>query len=399
LKVLHIIPSVNPEAGGPAEGLRQWGVKVTSLGHSVEVVSLDTPGLPFLEHFPLHVYALGPSRGHYAYNGRLVPWLKSNAARYDSIVVNGIWQYHSFGVWRALRTSRTPYYVFTHGMLDPWFRAHYPLKHIKKWLYWPWADYRVLRDARAVLFTSEEERLQARKSFWLYRANERVISYGTSDPPQDSARALQTFHGQFPQLRARRFLLFLGRIHEKKGCDLLIRAFAEQAARDSDLMLVMAGPDQTGWVASLKESAQQLGVAERIVWTGMVRGDLKWGAYYACEAFVLPSHQENFGIAVVEALACAKPVLISNKVNIWREIEQDGAGMVADDTYAGTCRLLEAWHALSDSAKQTMGQNAARSFQRRFNVDAMAESLIALFREQEENDTTSVAATGNGGVG
>jgi glycosyltransferase involved in cell wall biosynthesis len=163
--------------------------------------------------------------------------------------------------------------------------------------------------------------------------------------------------------------------------------------------LVMAGPDQTGWVASLKESAQQLGVAERIVWTGMVRGDLKWGAYYACEAFVLPSHQENFGIAVVEALACAKPVLISNKVNIWREIEQDGAGMVADDTYAGTCRLLEAWHALSDSAKQTMGQNAARSFQRRFNVDAMAESLIALFREQEENDTTSVAATGNGGVG
>ena len=398
MRILHVIPSVNPEAGGPAEGVRQWGTKVASLGHSVEVVTLDAPGLPFLEQFPLQVYALGPSRGHYGYNDRLVPWLQSNAARYDSIVVNGIWQYHSFGVWRALRTSRKPYYVFTHGMLDPWFRTNYPLKHLKKWLYWPWADYRVLRDARAVLFTSEEERQQARKSFWLYRANERVVAYGTSDPPQDSLHALQSFYGQFPQLRERRFLLFLGRIHEKKGCDLLIRAFAEQAAKQSDLLLVMAGPDQTGWVGSLKESARRLGVSERIVWIGMARGDLKWGAYHACEAFVLPSHQENFGIAVVEALACAKPVLISNKVNIWREIEQDGAGIVADDTLAGTCRLLEAWQALPASARQTMGQNAARSFRCRFTVDAMAESLIALFREQEENVSASVVATGNGGV-
>jgi glycosyltransferase involved in cell wall biosynthesis len=264
-------------------------------------------------------------------------------------------------------------------MLDPWFRRQYPLKHAKKWLYWPWADYRVLRDARAVLFTSEEERLQARESFWLYRAKERVVAYGTSGPPADSASALKTFHAQFPQLRGKRFLIFLGRIHEKKGCDLLIRAFAEQTSRQGDLMLVMAGPDQTGWAVSLKETARQLGVAERIEWIGMVRGDLKWGALHASEAFVLPSHQENFGIAVVEALACAKPVLISNKVNIWREIEQDGAGIVAADTQAGTHQLLQAWAKLSDSDRQAMGQSAARTFRHRYTVDAMAESLITLF--------------------
>ncbi len=398
MKILHVIPSINPEAGGPAEGLRQWGTKAATLGHSVEVVTLDAPGLPFLESFPLRAHALGPSRGHYKYNDRLVPWLKSNIARYDSIVVNGIWQYHSFGVWRALHNSPKPYYVFTHGMLDPWFRRYYPLKHAKKWLYWPWADYRVLRDARAVLFTSEEERLQARKSFWLYRANERVVAYGTAGPPQDSLHALEAFCRQFPQLRGRRFLLFLGRIHEKKGCDLLIRAFAEQANSQSDLLLVMAGPDQTGWAGSLKETAKHLGVCERIVWIGMVRGDVKWGALHACEAFVLPSHQENFGIAVVEALACAKPVLISNKVNIWREIEQDGAGIVADDTQSGVNRLLEAWRCSSDTAKRTMGQNAARTFQRRFTVDAMAESLISLMREAEETAIAPVPAAGDGGV-
>ena len=394
MKILHAISSVNPEAGGPAEGLRQWGSKAATRGHCVEVVSLDAHDAPFLSSFPLRVFALGPSKGHYCYNDKLVPWLRSNIERYDGVIVNGIWQYHSFAVWRALRNSNKPYFVFTHGMLDPWFRRYYPLKHAKKWLYWPWAEYRVLRDACAVLFTSEEERLQARQSFWLYRANARVVAYGTSGPPQDKVRALETFYAQFPHLRGKRFLLFLGRIHEKKGCDLLIRAFAQQAQKDTDLQLVMAGPDQTGWASNLKEIASQLGISDRMTWTGMVRGDLKWGALYACETFILPSHQENFGIAVVEALACGKPVLISNKVNIWREIERDGAGIVADDTLAGTQRLLESWHATPAAARQAMAQNAARSFQERFTVDAMAEDLISLFHDHMEGRIACLSGRG-----
>ena len=89
---------------------------------------------------------------------RLLSWLRENATRYDAVIVNGIWQYHSYATWLALHRSETPYFVFTHGMLDPWFKRRHPLKHLKKWLYWPWADYRVLRDAQAVIFTCEEER-------------------------------------------------------------------------------------------------------------------------------------------------------------------------------------------------------------------------------------------------
>ena len=94
----------------------------------------------------------------------------------------------------------------------------------------PWADYRVLRDARAVLFTSEEELLLARKSFWLYRATEQVIAYGTRTPPPDAAGLREKFLAAHPVLRGRRVLLFLSRIHPKKGCDLLVRAFAKVAA-------------------------------------------------------------------------------------------------------------------------------------------------------------------------
>src|ERR1700712_3850066 len=161
MKLLHILSSVNPDGGGPTEGVRQRGLRLTEMGHTVEVVSLDDPAEAWVREFPLDVHALGPPQGRYRYTDKLVAWLTAHAREYDAVVINGLWQYNSFGAWRALHRMRVPYFVFTHGMLDPWFKTTYPLKHFKKWLYWPWAVYRVLRDARAVLFTSEEERPQA----------------------------------------------------------------------------------------------------------------------------------------------------------------------------------------------------------------------------------------------
>jgi glycosyltransferase involved in cell wall biosynthesis len=384
LKLLHVMPSVNPHGGGPMEGVRQRGLRLQQLGHIVEVVTLDDPTKEYLSGYPLAVHALGPSGGGYGYNAKLVPWLKKHARDYDAVIVNGLWQYHSFAAWRALQKMGVPYYVFAHGMLDPWFKRTYPLKHFKKWLYWPWAEYRVLRDARAVLFTSEEERLQARQSFWLYRAAERVVAYGTSAPPANAAELRELFLAAHPELRGRRILLFLSRVHEKKGCDLLIQAFAQVAAAEPTLHLVMAGPDQTGWSARLKTMARDLGVMDRISWPGMVGGELKWGAFYSAEAFVLPSHQENFGIAVAEALSCGLPVLISDKVNIWREIESDNAGLVESDTQVGTENLLRRWLAMPPESKLEMSRCARESFFRRFTVDAMAGSLLEVVAPNDQ---------------
>ncbi|QHE75921.1 glycosyltransferase [Hydrogenophaga sp. PBL-H3] len=376
MKILHVISSANPAGGGPIEGVRNLGQRMLELGHTSELVTMDDPAAPWVQKHPQPVHALGPVSTNYGLNRRLLPWLRLHATHYDFVIVNGIWQYHSFATWRALTGLKRPYAVFTHGMLDPWFKRTYPLKHLKKWLYWPWAEYRVLRDASAVLFTCEDERLLARESFWLYRAREQVVTYGTRPPPNDKAALAARFFAEYPALQGKRVLLFLSRIQEKKGCDLLISAFADVARQTPDLQLVMAGPDQSGWMAALKAQAAQLGVADRIHWPGMLQGDIKWGAFHAAEAFVLPSHQENFGIAVAEALGCGLPVLISNKVNIWREIDNAGAGLVADDTVEGTRSLLTRWLALEPAARADMSRAASQLFNNRFTVSAMAASLL-----------------------
>lgn len=377
MKLLHVVSSVDRRFGGPIEGVLQRGLRLREMGHQIEVASSDDPGAPHVDAFPLPVHALGPPRrGGYYYAASLRPWLRAHAASYDAVIVNGLWQYHSLAAWQVMRELRRPYVVFTHGMLDPWFNRAYPLKRLKKSLYWPWAEYRVLRDAAAVLFTSEDERLLARQSFWPYRARERVVSYGTRLPPQDAAPLRDAFLAAHPELRGKRVLLFLGRLHAKKGCDLMVEAFARVAAEEPSLHLLMAGPDQTGWVGDLKARAQTLGLSDRITWPGMLEGDAKWGAFYCSEAFMLPSHQENFGISVAEALGCGLPVLISDKVNIWREVLAAQTGFVAGDSEAGTLKNLRAWLALPAEARAAMGRRTRELFAERFSVDRMATSLI-----------------------
>lgn len=381
MKVLHILPSVDPKGGGPMEGVKQYGCRSEMLGHVIEVLSLDDPNKAYVANYPLKVYALGPSITSYRYTPKLAQWLTQNARNYDAIIINGLWQYHGFCTWRILSRMKVPYFVFTHGMLDPWFKNTYPLKHLKKWLYWPWAEYRLLRDAKAVLFTCEEERILARKSFWLYKAREAVINYGTATPPNNIDQLKAIFFTLYPQLKNKRLFLFLSRIHEKKGCDLLISAFAKVAMKDESLHLVMAGPCNTDLIDKLKMQANQLGICHRITWTGMLQGDMKWATFYASEAFVLSSHQENFGIAVAEALGCGLPVLISDKVNIWREIEADGAGIVNSDTLEGTQNTLQKWLDLNEADRKKMANQAKLTFEKCFTVEAMTDSLLETIRK------------------
>jgi len=193
MKILRCIHSLDPAIGGPLESVKQSTLLLARRGHEVEVACLDAPDARGVQEFPGKVHALGPGGGSYGYSARFLPWLKERRADFDAVVVHGIWQYHSFAVWRALHRTSTPYFVFPHGMLDPWFKRTYPLKHLKKLLYWPWAEYRVLRDAAAVLFTSEEERRLARESFSRYRCREVVVNYGTAAPEVDLAEAREDF--------------------------------------------------------------------------------------------------------------------------------------------------------------------------------------------------------------
>jgi glycosyltransferase involved in cell wall biosynthesis len=380
MRILQVIGTVDPSAGGPSESVRAL-VTYLPPGYEAEIVCLDDPAAGFLRDLPCPVHALGAPVSGLGYNAKLLPWLIANRERFDGVMVNGLWQFCGYASWRALR-GRKPYVVFPHGMLDPYFKKAFPLKHLKKWAYWLGAEYRVLRDAHRVLFTTQEEARLAEQSFWLHRWQGRVIPFGTNRPPADGDALREAYYTAYPEMRRRRFILYLGRIHRKKGCDLLIRAFVKHAALDPELHLVMAGPDQQGWSAGLKEIAAQAGLTQRVHWPGMLNGTVKWGSFFASEVFILPSHQENFGMAVAEAMACGRAVLLADKVNIAAEIAADGAGLMEQDTQDGTDNLLRRWIALSSEARRTMEALALETFNRRYDMRKNAETINRVFEAE-----------------
>jgi len=381
MRILHVIGSLSPVDGGPPEAVRQLARAYLSMGIDIEVVCQDPPNAVFLAGLSFPVHALGQRwLGRFGLSPRLWRWLHGNASRFDGIVMNGLWIFPDIAVRAAARRSGRPYAVFPHGALDPWFNKKYPLKHLKKILYWPF-QYPVLRDARAVLFTTATERDLALTSFRPNRWKSLPVSYGISEPEGNPALQIDLFLNSVPQLRGRRYLLFMSRLHEKKGCDLLLQAFSRLASDFPQVDLVMAGPDQVGLKAKLQRIASESGLADRVHWPDMLTGDRKWGALRAADAFVLPSHQENFGIVVAESLAAGRPVLVSNQVNIWPDIIADGAGLVDDDTLAGTERLLRRWLELPTAERDAIAARAWPTFANRYSMKNAAITIKELFLE------------------
>lgn len=389
MKILRIIADSDPRSGGPIEGTRQFGAVWARHGHRQDLLTLDPEGEVPLTDYPGEIFALGPPRSSnplnkYRYAPRMVPWLRAHAGDYDAIIVSGLWRYVAMGARRALVGGKTLYFVFPHGMLDPWFRKTYPLKHWAKQLSWWVAEGPLIAGARNVLFTSQEEMLVAQNAFWPYHARGRVVSYGTQDASGDPATQIAAFCRQVPDLGERDYLLFLSRIHPKKGCDLLVEAFCNIARRYPEVDLVVAGPDEPGLVPGLREHAAAAGLAARVHFPGMLKGDAKAGAFRGAQAFVLPSHQENFGIVVAEAMSYARPVLISNKVNIWREIEESQGGLVRSDDLTGTQAMLEGFLNLDEADRLHMGQRARAYFLDHFHVEKAAMDLLKVLSEDRQ---------------
>jgi glycosyltransferase involved in cell wall biosynthesis len=390
---------MNPTTGGPCQGIRYINSQTANIGTVREVVCLDEPTSSYLgmDDFPIH--ALGPTFGPWQYTPKLKPWLDANITRFDVIILNGIWIYSSYAGFKTVlelkkqnlkatsKKFKVPkVFVMPHGMLDPYFQQADTrgLKRIRNLLYWILIERKVINNADAILFTCETELKLARKTFFSYHPKKEInVGYGIYEPPAFSLKMQNTFLDNCPGLGSQPYILFLSRVNDKKGVDLLIKSYAEivkQAlVKEKKIpMLVIAGP---GLDTSFGEKMQHLvtsnpEIKDLVLFTGMLTGDAKWGALYGCDAFILPSHQENFGIAVVEALACKKPVLISDQINIWKEIIDGGGGIVVKDTLEDTKKMLNQWLNLSPSEKKIMGECALEIFNTKFHIEQSSKNLL-----------------------
>jgi glycosyltransferase involved in cell wall biosynthesis len=294
-------------------------------------------------------------------------------SRQEWIIAHGLWQWPG----RVAKSFGNPYLVYPHGMLDPWFKKTYPFKHLKKQLYWWAIQGKILRDAYAICFTTQEEQALARKTFFPYHTNEVVTGLGVQAPQQELDISKERFLEKYPALKRRKILLYLGRFHPKKGVDELIRSWKKRR-NAKDEVLVLAGPvnKKDSWIQKLLSLADD---DPSVVWTGMLQGNEKWDALCSADAMILPSHQENYGMVVAEACSVGLPVYLTKKVNLWREIIDAGAGVVENDDPAGIQNLVDQW-SLADDRPQ-LSHAAKQCFEQRLHIDRTVENLCNIFEQ------------------
>ena len=334
MKVLHVVAGMDPKTGGVAQAVKSMIEGLKGSGIQNEVISMDHPGEKFVEENGFTIHALGPAKTAWRYSSSLLPWLKKSIGSYDAVIIHGLWQYHCYAVLKALRQQkkqRPKLFVMPHGMLDPYFQKARDrrLKAMRNQLFWQFIERHVIGEADCLLFTCEMEKNLAAQSFSNYLPkSEEVVGLGLPVPPSFTSPMHDAFKEKCLGRDVENCLLFISRINSKKGVDLLVAAYNKYEEQHGNLpKLIIAGPDlESPFGKEVQELANR---NKNIIFTGMLDGEAKWGAFYSCSAMILPSHQENFGFVVVEALACGKPVLISNQVNIWKEVEAQQAGLIS----------------------------------------------------------------------
>jgi glycosyltransferase involved in cell wall biosynthesis len=382
MRVLHVISGINRENGGPPAVLHGLAAAQVRAGLDVRVVATWTtdpcPGVVAeLEGRGVKVTHVGPARNPMSRHPDTPRVLDELVPKHDVVHVHAVWEEIQHLACVAARRRGVPYVFTPHGMLDPWNLSN---GWWKKRLYLLWRLRRDLQGAAALHFATEIERDAVAR---LRLGPPAVVEPFGLDPAEFADLPPGgTFRARHPRLSDRKLVVFLGRLDYGKGLELLIPAFA-RVARD-DAALVIVGPDShSGYRRTVEELLARHGLGDRAVLTGMLTGRDKLAALVDAHVLAQPSYHENFGMVVVEALACGTPVIVSDQVYLWPRVTEAAVGAVVRLDVGAVAAELEAWLADGDRRDAAAGRARAVAL-RDFAWDRVAGNWVGHYRRVAE---------------
>ena len=378
LNVLHVTPSMSPTWGGPTVAvseltseLSRQGISceiVTTRGHRVGINQIASPGVPiysFDTGFPARIWT--------AYSGELPRFLNDKAASFDLIHIHEVWHHPGYAAFRAARKHNLPCILTIHGELSEWGLRQ---KALKKRIYRLVLLDRILRNVNALHAITRAEKEQVVKLG--YETPVVVAPNGIQPAPFEALPDPAEFIQRFPVLKGKRIILFLGRLHAKKGLDILARSFSTIARRFEDIVLLVVGPNKFGTQEKMESILSSEDLLGRAVFTGLLTGEDKLAAMNCADLFVLPSHSDVLGIAVLEAMAARLPVVITEGCE-FPEVSEHGAGFVVE---ADEAPIAEAMTMLLSDAdlRKRMGQQGRKLVTERYTWQVAAAAMANLYK-------------------
>lgn len=381
MKILHVQETLSPHYGGPASVLRQLTGAQAEAGHDVVIATTTadhprgtyhSPGWDTLEPNDVPVFFGAVDNAALRVSRALATYLRRTIADFDLVHVHGLYRFPSTYAASLARRRGVPYVIRPHGSLDPYLYQRSTTGKLRlKRLYERVFDLPNLHAAGAIHYTAEDERERA--AFLKLRAPSFIVPNGLDWRTYQTLPARGRLREQWG-LRDDPVVLFLGRLHFKKGLDLLVPAFDEVRKRIPGAQLVIAGPDNEQYGQQVRGWVGERGLDAVVHFVGPLHGPDVVAAYVDADVFALPSYTENFGMTVVEAMACAVPVVISDQVNIHGEISSAQAGLVT------RCDVAEVADALQEvlldvDRRRAMGEAGRLLAQQRYSWPAIVDAL------------------------
>ena len=351
MKVLHVIPSVAPRYGGPSRAVIEMCRALRGRGVDTLIATTDADGAGRLavdlgrptlyDDVPAIFFPRQWSEA-YKYSRQLARWLDAHVAEFDVVHIHAVFSHACLAAAKACRKRGVPYIVRPLGTLDPWSLKQ---KSTKKKLLWHLSVKRMLDGAGAIHYTALPEQKLAEESLGLGRGV--VVPLGIEIDSTGGDGDIETPQALDPVLSNHPYVLVLSRLHPKKGLEMLLPAFLSLAKQRefAEWKLVLAGDGDAEYVSLLRGLAEKEGMSERVIFVGWLQGEQKRVMLQRASLLALTSYQENFGLCVIEALACGVPVILSPHVNLAPEVEAAGAGWVTplepgaiESTLAATMR-------------------------------------------------------------